>query len=134
MIWEFYKFEKHHGKDANAFVVSFGGRSRRLVFCNNPKKQRKCKCQQCGTEVPREVPRLKLDASYYYGAGYYCLSCARVFLKKKVLSFRDDAKRITDEADKIDKLINITEEVIQDEWYEKKMAMGRLGQVIRGEV
>lgn len=130
MIWEFWKYEKHHGKKSTAYDVVLNGDSREFIFVNKPKNQRVCHCQKCGTKIPREVPRIKFDASYYYGAGYYCLSCGIKKLQEKHQELDRANQEITKEMKNLEELMKIADEVMNDEWYPKKMALGRMLQVI----
>lgn len=133
MIWEFYKYEKEHGKKTTAYDVNLNGESRTFIFCNDPPKQRIAHCQKCGTKIPREVPRLKLDASYYYGAGYYCLSCGVRMLEEKAEDLKDKTKTIQKTVKELEELVDISDKVMQDEFYSKKMALARMIQVMTGE-
>jgi len=133
MIYEFYDTEDKHGKSSVAMDVNFGGRGRKFVFCNDPKNQRICNCQKCGTKIPREVPRIRLAASYYHGAGYYCLSCGIRKLENKQVHLKDAVSTITDEIKNLDVLLDISEKVMQNKFYEDKMSLARLCQVVAGE-
>lgn len=130
MIYEFYKYEDKHGKSSKAFEIEYRGESREFIFCNNPPKQRLCHCQGCGIKIPREVPRIKWIAAYYYGAGYYCMSCGLKLLERKKESFIRNKNILKEQIEKIQQLEQITKEVMEDEWYPKKMALGRLMQVV----
>ena len=133
MIYEFYKYEKEHGMDSVAYDVQLNGASRNYVFCNNPPKQRICNCQKCNTKIPREVPRIKLDASYHYGAGYYCLSCGVRMLADKQKELKQVVDTLQDEMKNLDNLMDISDQVMKDEFYSKKMALARMIQVVAGE-
>lgn len=135
MIWEFWKYEKYHGKKSTAFDIVFHGEGRSWVFTNNPSKQRKAHCQGCGTIIPREVPRLKLNASYYFGAGYYCLSCGKKELQKKKANLEYTNSSIEEEIENLKGLVKITEEVMNDpdEFYKKKMALAKMLRVMEPE-
>ncbi len=130
MIWEFWKYEKYHGAKATAYEVVMHGGGRDWVFANDPKNQRMCKCQNCGTKIAREVPRIKLDASYYYGAGYYCLSCGVKALRAKHHNFERTRDEMERQMKSLDTIIDIAHEVMEDEWYPKKMALGKMFQVM----
>lgn len=130
MIWEFWKYEKHHGTKATAYDVVMNGSSRDWVFVNDPEHQRMCKCQKCGTKIPREVPRIKLDASYYYGAGYYCLSCGLRELRAKHADFERTKEEMENQMKNLEQMMDIAVEVMNDEWYSKKMALGKMFQVM----
>ena len=130
MIWEFYKTENQHGKSATAYDIQMNGSSREFSFCNNPKEQRICKCQKCKTKIPREVPRIKFNASYHYGAGYYCMTCGIEQLRKKLHDFHYVETEIQKESKALEEIKKIAEEVMTDEWYPKKMALGRMFQVM----
>jgi len=133
MIYEFWQYEKHHGKRAKDFDIVFNGERRDFLLANNPKAQRISHCQGCGTKVPREVPRVKLEASYYYGAGYYCLSCGI----KKLIYRREHLERakskIGTEISKLQELEQVAKEIMNDEWYPKKMALAKMLQVMENE-
>lgn len=133
MIWEFYKYEDKHGMKTTAYDVNLTGESRIYMFCNNPSKQRICHCQKCGTKIPREVPRIKLDASYYYGAGYYCLSCGIRMLEEQHEDLKDKVKTLQKTMKELTDLVEISDKVMQDEFYSKKMALARMIQVMKGE-
>ena len=130
LIYEFYKTESKHGKCATAYDIQMNGSSRKFFFCNNPKEQRLCKCQKCKTKIPREVPRIKFNASYHYGSGFYCMSCGLEILKAKLGDFRHVTTEIQKESKSIEEIMKIAEEVRADEFYEKKMSLGRLLQVM----
>jgi len=133
MIYEFYKYEKEHGKSSVALDVNFGGAGRKWVFCNDPPNQRMCKCHKCKIKILREVPRIQLDASYHYGAGFYCLSCGTDMLIDKQTSLKTSVDAINNEVKNLGKIVTIAEEVMQDEFYAQKMALGKLCQVIGRE-
>jgi len=133
MIYEFYDSEDQHGKSSVAFDINFGGTGRKWVFCNDPPNQRVCKCQKCSTKIPREVPRIKLAASYYYGAGYYCLSCGIRQLENKQSHLKDAVKNITGEIKNLDVLMDVSEKVMNNKFYADKMSLARLCQVVAGE-
>lgn len=130
MIWEFYEYEGHNGKKVTAYDIQMNGSGRYFVFCNNPKNQRMCHCQKCGTKIPREVPRVKFDASYYYGAGYYCLSCGVKRLQRKRAELESVKSKLSATIQGITELEKIADEVMLDKWYPKKMALGKLFQVM----
>lgn len=129
-IWSFHKTQKYHGKKATAYDVQLNGASRKLIFCNDPEHQRVCTCQSCGLKIPREVPRIKLRASFYWGAGYYCMSCGLKLLNRKKRELRDYSKTLSEEVKEIEEIEKISKEVIENEFYEKKMALGRMLQVM----
>lgn len=133
MIWEFHQYENEHGESSVALDVNFGGRGRTFLFHNDPKKQRKCKCRNCGTEIPREVPRIKLVASYHYEAGYRCLSCGIRELKDRQNNLNGAVKVIQKEIGNLDKIMDISVKVMQDKFYSERMAVARLCQVVAGE-
>jgi len=133
LIWEFYKYEDKHGSDSIAYDIVFNGSGRLLSFQNKPEEQRKAHCQRCGVIIPREVPRIKLQASFYYGSGYYCISCGMEKLAKQKEHFEESQKIIEEQLEKIKELEKISEQVLNDEWYEKKMALGKMLQVIGKE-
>lgn len=130
MIFEFWEYEKYHGKKASACEVSVTGDSREWIFCNDPKNQRMCHCQKCGTKIPREVPRIKLEASYFYGSGYYCLTCGKQKLDEKYSNLNARKQEIEKTMDNLTKMMDISKEVMSDQWYSKKMALGRMLQVM----
>ncbi len=133
MIWEFWEFEKYHGQNAKGYDPQLNGWSRSYVFHNEPKKQRRCKCQNCGTSIPREVPRVELLGSYYHKAGYYCLSCATRELKEKQNQLDGTVKELQKTIADIEKLLDISGAVMQNVWYPKKMALERMIQVVTGK-
>ena len=130
MIWEFYEYEKYNSKHVTAYDIQMNGAGRQFVFTNNPKNQRMCHCQKCGTKIPREVPRIKFDASYYYGAGYYCLSCGVKRLQSKRAELERVKSVLSATIHGLTELETISEEVMLDKWYPKKMALGKLFQVM----
>jgi len=132
VIWEFYKSEKHHGKKATAYDVQLNGFSRALVFYNDPEHQRMCHCQMCKTKIPREVPRIKFLASFYYRAGYYCLTCGLKKLREKENELSTAKDTLDGQIKKLREVQKIAEEVINDpdEFYKKRMALGKMFQVM----
>lgn len=130
MIWEFHTYEKEHGTKAKAYDVQINGQNRDFIFSNDPKNQRICHCQACSTKIPREVPRVKLEASYHYGAGYYCLSCGVKMLKRKRIQLENTKSVISTTIHGLSELEALSVKVMQDEWYPKKMALGKLFQVM----
>jgi len=130
MIWEFYKHEKHHGVQARAYEIVFNGANRGWRFCNDPKHQRIAHCKECGIKIPRSVPRLKFVGSWYYGSGYYCMTCGLKKVKEKRKIFYYALGRIQKEIKILDDLEKISNDVIGDEWYPKKMALGKMFQVM----
>lgn len=130
MIWEFYKTEKENGTHARAYDVQINGTSRLFIFCNDPNNQRMCHCQSCGIKIPREVPRVKLDAAYHYGAGYYCMSCGVKKLRQK----QNELKNVSEAMDKVvtelEDLQKLAKKVMENEFYVQKMALGKMFQVM----
>lgn len=131
MIWEFWEHEKDHGKSAKAYDVVFNGYNRDYTFANDPKHQRICTCKQCKTVIPREVPRLKLNGAYYYGAGFYCLSCGIQILEEKKAEYQQQKKELEKQIGALDGLLDTSEAVMNNEWYPKKMALGKMIQVMK---
>jgi len=129
-MWSFYKTESKNGMSATAYDIVMNGGSRYFVFCNLPLFQRICKCQKCGIKIPREVPRIKFRASFHYGAGYYCLSCGIEKLKWKLSQFKHAEFMVQKESKNVEELMKVAEEVMADELYPKKMALGRMFQVM----
>lgn len=132
LIHEFWRWEKQHGKKSTAFDVVMNGYNRNYVFCNDPKNQRMCHCQKCGTKIPREVPRIKFDASYFYGAGYHCLSCGVKMIRAKMKEYNDVATKLKNEVKALDEIAILAEEIMThpDDFYAKKMALGKMLQVM----
>jgi len=130
MIWEFYKTEKYHGKSAKAYDPVLHGQSRKYIFSNYPPRQRICHCQRCRVKIPREVPRIFLSGSFYYGAGYYCMSCGLIVLEEKRKEMEEVTKKLTTSIENIEELKKLALEVMENEFYEKKMALGRMVQVM----
>lgn len=133
IIWEFYKTEGKHGTKATAYDIDLNGRSRSFVFSNDPAHQRTCHCQECDITIPREVPRIHFSAQYYYGAGYYCISCGMKKLDEKTDYYKDVIGTLEKEMENIKEILAVAEEVFKDEFYEKKMSMARLCQVMAGK-
>jgi hypothetical protein len=119
MIWEFYKYEKDHGKKMIPLDPVLNGKNRELIFVNDPPNQRLCHCQGCHLDIPREVPRIKRVGQYYYGSGYLCMDCGMKELKEKKAEFLE--------------IVAVSEKVFEDEFYEKKMALAKLCQVVAGK-
>lgn len=130
LIWEFYKTEKYTGVKATAYDIVINGSSRSFIFCNDPSHQRLCHCQRCGVKIPREVPRIKLDASYFYGAGYYCMKCGIEKLREKEEAFKEVRNTMDSEIIKLKNLEKLAKEVMEDEFYPKKMALAKMLQVM----
>ena len=125
MIGEFYKHEHLHRKTISAASVSFTGSSE-YILKNAPSKQRKCTCKECGIVVTREVPRVEFKASYHYQAGHYCPQCGL----KRIANQKRHLERMKEQ---IEKQIIVSgemkkglEAIIEDEWYPKKMALGKM--------
>jgi len=133
MLWEFYKYEDKHGEKSTAFDVQMNGGNRHFIFCNEPKKQRICNCHKCKTRIPREVPRIYLDGAYYYGSGYYCLSCGTKILQEKKADYEGTMDILKKEVANLDNLMAISATVMTDEQYPKRMALGRMLQVMGKE-
>lgn len=129
-IWPFWRYEDKHGKKSTAFEIVFNGNNRNWLFVNKPKEQRLCRCQNCGAKIPREVPRVKLEASYYYGAGYYCLSCGFRKLEKRKEYLKWAKSKISKEIRNLDEIQKIVDEVMKEEQYSKRMSLARMLQVI----
>lgn len=130
MIWEFYQTEGKHGIHFTGYDVQMNGYSRNYVFCNEPKKQRICHCKGCGIKIPREVPRIKLVGSYYYGAGRYCMTCGKKEIARKKAEYEQVIDRLNAQITSIDGITEVADEVIDNEFYEKKMALGKMLQVM----
>jgi len=131
MIWEFWDLEESNGKKATALDPVVNGQGRIVSYHNDPKNQRMCECQKCGITIPREVPRLTLKASYYYGSGNYCMTCAKDVLKERVRVYQMTTKELGEEQKKMEELIDLTEKTENHPWYAKKMALGKMLQVIK---
>jgi len=130
MIWPFEDFEDKDGTAAEYYEVAFLGR-KKWVFTNNPPKQRVCKCTNCGTAIPREVPRLKLVAAYYLGGGYWCLSCGIRQLKRIREVMRERKNALEKVEKKLEAIERLSTEVMLFEQYPKRMALARMIQVIK---
>lgn len=133
MIWEFYQTEEQHDKSSIAYDVVMNGQNRFWRFCNDPKNQRIAHCQECGIKIPKEVPRIKYDASYSYGAGYYCMSCGIQKIKNQREHFLDRKEAIEKELLTLDELEEVAKKVIGNEFYVKKMALAKMLQVMEPE-
>jgi len=125
MIGEFYKHEHLHGLEVSGADVTFTGSSTYFLK-NNPSRQRKCTCKECGIVLIREVPRLEYQASYNYKAGHYCPECGLKRVAQQEAMLRRVKGIIEDEIKCAIALSKGLEEIINDEWYPKKMALGKM--------
>lgn len=133
MLWDFYEFENEHGKTFKAYDPTLNGQSRKVVFENNPKHQRICTCQKCGIKIPREVPRIALYGSYYYGAGKYCISCGIALIEQKEEWFTTIADELKLQIKVITEIVNAAKKVLKHPFYKKHMALGKMFQVMGEE-
>ena len=125
MIGEFFKHEHLHGLEVSAADVTFTGSSTYFLK-NKPTRQRKATCKECGIVMVREVPRLEYQASYNYKAGHYCPECGlkRVAQQEAILL---KVKEIVEREIKSARILcKGLEAIINDEWYPKKMALGKM--------
>lgn len=133
MIGEFYKHEHLHRKTIAAAAVSFTGSSE-YILKNAPSQQRKCTCKGCGIEIVREVPRLEFRASYHYQAGHYCPQCGLERIDRQKKHLERMKKEIEVQIKVSTEMKKGLEEIIADEWYPKKMALGKMFGVMKEKV
>jgi len=109
----------------SASYVTFTGSSS-FVIRNRPFKQRMAKCKSCGIKLPREVPRVAYLASYNYRAGNYCPTCAEKLILEKKRHFENVIKGLKQEVQMAGTMLKGLEDIINDEWYPKKMALSKM--------
>jgi hypothetical protein len=100
---------------------------------DTPSTQRMVKCKECGTVIPRNIPRVWLEAAYRYNAGHYCMTCARERLAEIRSEYATHIDRAQEYVKTIEKLEAVTYNVTQDQRYIDALAMGRMISVIRGK-
>ena len=130
MLYDFYEFEDKHGIEFTAFDPQLNGASRGIRFNNDPKHQRTCNCHKCGIKISREVPRIEIRGSYYYGAGNYCLKCGSKVIRDRKETFDSVMGNLQKQMNNLVKILAVSKEVMNHKFYAKHMAMGKMLQVM----
>jgi len=131
----FYPSDKDRVDGLCARTPYFSEYSTNVIWSvkDRPENQRMVKCQDCGTIIPRNVPRIWLDAAYRHSAGHWCISCARTRLAETKKEFNDHKVRVESYVKAIDSMLENSEKIINDPRYIDALAMGKMISVIRGK-
>jgi len=99
---------------------------------DNPETQRTVKCQECGIVIPRDVPRLAREGSWYR-KGHLCVSCAQNEINEFINNMKTLQNEINEHLQLGEALLDCAKEIEQDTRYPDRVAMGKLIQVIGKE-
>ena len=103
-----------------------------LRMKDNPATQRMVKCQDCGIILPRDVPRLSREGSWYRH-GHLCMDCGQNELTEFVRRMENIKSQIEEHITLGKTLRDCSSHVATDPRYKEKLAMGKLLQVMRGK-
>jgi hypothetical protein len=119
-IWPLWKLEKYNGLKTWAGYISMFQNSSSFIYRNNPLTQRLATCKECGILIPREIPRIYLQASHSYRAGNYCVRCGITRLQDFKNDIGRDKKFIEEKMKELDKILDALSETKDDEYFKDK--------------
>ena len=99
---------------------------------DEPTNQRTVKCQGCGIVMPRDVPRLSREGSWYR-KGHLCVECGIKEIDQFIQNMEVLNKEIQEHIALGRGLRECATEIAGDPRYPEKLAMGKMLQVMRGE-
>ena len=134
-VTPFYPEDKDRIDGVNARTPYFS-----TYYCNviwavkdNPATQRMVKCQGCDIIIPRNVPRVWLEAAFRHSAGHWCMSCARDKMAENEREFLSHINEVQKYIGAIRQLIVTADKTTQDQRYIDALAMGKMISVIKGK-
>lgn len=127
------KKKRIDGVCANAPYFNIFSHNTVWAVKDSPKDQRMVKCQDCGTIIPRNIPRIWLESPYRNGAGHWCISCGRGHLASMLKEFRDHKDRVQTYIDSMENLLDTIKNIDVDQRYIDVLAMGKMLSVMRGK-
>lgn len=96
------------------------------IFKHASKYQRTVKCCRCGVKIPKQVPRIYFDGSWYYYRGHYCLKCAEAQLKIFIEDREDLLDLLTKNLKHLKEILSIIQKTQEKERYKELMSLGYL--------
>jgi len=98
---------------------------------DNPETQRTVKCQECGIVIPRDVPRLAREGSWYR-KGHLCMDCGKKEIDEFINNMRTLARQIEEHLALGKALKECAGDITSDPRYADRLALGKMLQVMRG--
>jgi len=129
MLWDFYQYEKYHGRKVTGIYFHEVQVNSYFLFKNKPEKQRRIRCIDCGISLDRETPRIYWHMPFY--GGHLCPSCARKRISHKIRYFEEVKSFISEELEKGKSVLEAIDAVLTDERYKKKYALAKMIQVVK---
>lgn len=99
---------------------------------DNPSTQRTVKCQGCGIVIPRDVPRLGREGSWYR-KGHLCMDCGKKEIEDFIENMETLQRSIQEHLTLGKALKECANDVSNDPRYVDKLAMGKFLQIIAGK-